>query len=268
MIIVIARLQRIIIRGLGLLTIVGLFYGSSYPGVITPSEANPATAAISPFQIGQAVADSTAPSAPSNRIGWVDWNGDNFFGPCRGDCAISLYGGKEVTTSMERIFFIKYPAKLLPDWNWRGTYLAAGTFSRRLVTFMDVLSLEPEFGVGQRFGQMHATEFWGALNIRWIAFPWNDYIRTSIGLADGLSIATKIDSKERLLNNYRVVNNKLVFSGSHVMNFFTPELTLALPKYPDYELLFRFHHRSGVYGLIDDTHAGAQFFAVGFRTRF
>ena len=87
-------------------------------------------------------------------------------------------------------------------------------------------------------------------------------------MADGLSVTTKIDSKERLLNDYKVVRNKLVFTGSHGMNFFTPELTLALPQYPNYELLFRFHHRSGVYGLINETHAGAQFYTVGFRTRF
>ena len=66
------------------------------------------------------------------------------------------------------------------------------------------------------------------------------YIKTSIGLAEGLSVTTKIDSNERLLNNYKVVGHKLVFTGSHVMNFFTPELTLALPQYPNYELLFRF----------------------------
>ena len=258
MTLLIAKLLKIIVPGFRLLTIVGLFYNSSHADVLKPSEANPATfASASRIQLSEAVAGD-----------WVDWNGDNFFGPCRGDCAISLYGGKEVTTSMERIFFVKYPPKLLPDWNWRGTYIAAATFSRRLVSFMDVLSIEPEFGIGQRFGQMHATEFWGVFNIRWIAFPWNNYIKTSIGLADGLSVTTKVDSKERLLNNRKVVGNKLVFTGSNVMNFFTPELTLALPQYPDYELLFRFHHRSGVYGLINDTHAGAQFYTVGLRARF
>jgi hypothetical protein len=201
----------------GLFMVVGLLCSSGHADAGNLSRGNSETFATAD-QLREAMA-SAAPLAPSNRVGWIDWNGDNFFGPCHGDCAISLYGGKEVTTSMERIFFVKYPPRLLPDWHWRGGYLAAATFSRRLVTFMDVVSLEPEFGIGQRFGRMHATEFWGALNIRWIAFPWNNYIKTSIGLADGISIATKIDSKERLLNDYKVVGNKLVFTGSNIMNF-------------------------------------------------
>ena len=141
-----SRLRRIIVQGLALLTIVGVFCGSSHADVITPSGTPATLPTANPLQLGQSAADSTVSSAPSKRVSWVDWNGGNFFGPCRGDCAISLYGGKEVTTSMECIFFVKYPAKLLPEWNWRGTYLAAATVSRRLVTFMDVLRLEPEFG--------------------------------------------------------------------------------------------------------------------------
>jgi len=52
------------------------------------------------------------------------------------------------------------------------------------------------------------------------------------------------------------------------MHFFSPELTFALPRAPGTELLFRFHHRSGVYGLISDAHGGAQYGTVGLRLRF
>ena len=212
-------------------------------------------------------ADPVLPE-PAGRFSWLDWNGDNFFGPCRGDCSVALHGGKEVTSSMERIFFVKFPPTPIWDWRWRDTYLVAGTFSRRLVTFFNLVSIEPEIGVAKRFGQMQATEFWAALNLRWIWFPWNNYIKTSIGLADGMSFTTKIDPKERLLSDYRIEGNRLVFTSSQWQNFFTPELALALPRYPEHELLFRFHHRSGIYGFIHDTFSGAQFFTVGYRTRF
>ena len=210
----------------------------------------------------------TAGAARADTLpGWVDWNGD-FIGPCHGDCAISLYGGKEVTSSMERTFFVKLPATLPWDWNWRDTYLVAGAFSRRLVTFLDVISIEPEIGVGRRFGQMHTTELWGAFNLRWIWFPWNDYVRTSIGLADGLSFTSNIDPKEQQLTAPHIHANRLAYPKSYWMNFFTPELTLALPEHPQHELLFRFHHRSGVYGEFGGTFSGAQFFSAGFRYRF
>jgi hypothetical protein len=93
-------------------------------------------------------AQPLATGAASGRVGWLDWNGPNFFGPCRGDCALSLYGGKEVTSSMERIFFVKHPPTPAWDWRWRSTYLAAGTFSRRLVGFWNLISIGPELGVG------------------------------------------------------------------------------------------------------------------------
>jgi hypothetical protein len=236
------------VRATALFAVLGFVFSSGFAGAATAGDARPDGA------IGQA--------------GWIDWNGDNFFGPCRGDCALSLYGGKEVTTSMKRIFLVDYPPAPFWKWRWRDNAFVGGTISRRLVTFWGALSLEPEFGIGQRFGGMHATEFWGALNIRWTEFPWNHYIKTSIGLAEGISMTTQVDTEERLLNNYKIVGRHLVFTGSNVLHFFTPEITLALPQYESYELVIRFHHRSGVFGEINGVHAGAQFFTTGFRARF
>jgi hypothetical protein len=246
-----ARLRERVVRAIkaaALFAAVGLVCGNGYAST--------------------AMADNSASREPPAESGWIDWNGDNFFGPCRGDCAFSLYGGKEVTTSMLRIFFLKSPPAPVWRWHWRNSEIVAGTFSRRLVTFWNVLSLEPEFGIGQRFGEMHATEFWGAINIRWTEFPWNHYIKTSIGLSEGISMATKLDTRERLLNNYKIVGNSLAFTGSRMLNFFTPEMTFALPEHESYELLVRFHHRSGAFGSINGVHAGAQFFTTGLRLHF
>jgi hypothetical protein len=52
------------------------------------------------------------------------------------------------------------------------------------------------------------------------------------------------------------------------MHFFSPEITFALPSRPDIELLFRFHHRSGVFGLVNDAFGGSQYGTVGLRLRF
>jgi hypothetical protein len=207
------------------------------------------------------------PGSPAEPEGGIVWN-DNFFGPCRGDCAISVYGGGEVTTSMERIFFLKYPPRPIWTWHWRNSGIIAGTFSRQLVSLWGSVSIEPEFGIGQRFGDMRATESWAALAFRWTNFPWNRYVKTTIGVAEGLSMTTQVDTQERLQNQYKVVDHRLVFTGSDLLNFFTPEVTFALPQYPAYEVLFRFQHRSGIFGLINGVHAGAQFFTAGFRVYF
>lgn len=257
---------RLVTGSIALLAAAGVFHGHGY--------AQPMPLGSAPTGSWGAAQPAAGVMVPGTALAgpfggpWLDWNGPNFFGPCRGDCAIALYGGKEVTSSMERIFFVKHPPTPVWDWRWRDSYLVAGAFSRRLVSFWNIISIEPELGVGKRFGQMHATEIWAAFNLRWTWFPWNDYVRTSIGLSDGFSFTSKIDPKERVLSNLRIEGNRLVFKSSQWQNFFTPELTLGLPQYPEYDLLVRFHHRSGIYGLINDTFSGAQFFSVGFRSRF
>jgi hypothetical protein len=264
-----ARLGKCVagaIRTATLFAALGSVCGNGYAGAAAPDDPTlsyPRTA--DRVKTAEVVADPAQPRAPA---GWIDWNGDDFFGACRGDCAFSLYGGEEVTSSMERMFFVKYPPLPAWKWHWGHSGIVAGAFSRRLVTFWNALSLEPEFGVGQRFGGMHATEFWGAVNIRWSAFPWNNYLKTSIALSEGLSVTTEEDNEERTLNNPRVVGNHLVFTGSQFLNFFSPEITFALPEYEAYELLVRFHHRSGVFGAINGVHAGAQFFTTGLRVHF
>ena len=249
------------IKAAALIAAVGLLCGDGYASAAMAADADR-------VQQAQAVLVPAPPRAPPAPADWIDWNGDNFFGPCRGDCAISLYGGKEVTTSMLRIYFLKNPPKPFWKWHWRNSEIVAGAFSRRLVTFWDALSLEPEFGVAQRFGEMHAAEFWGAITIRWSEFPWNGYLKTSIALSDGVNIATQVDTRERLLNDFKVVGNRLVFTGSHFLNFFTPEMTFALPEHESYEMLVRFHHRSGAFGGINGVHQAAQFFSTGLRVRF
>ena len=56
--------------------------------------------------------------------------------------------------------------------------------------------------------------------------------------------------------------------GSQLMHFFAPEITFALPSRPDVQLLLRFHHRSGVFGLVSDAWGGAQYATVGLRSLF
>jgi hypothetical protein len=52
------------------------------------------------------------------------------------------------------------------------------------------------------------------------------------------------------------------------MHYFAPEITFARPSRPDLEFLIRFHHRSGVFGLVSDAWGGAQYLSAGIRVRF
>jgi hypothetical protein len=202
--------------------------------------------------------EATAPAAPAESS-WLVWHTDNFFSSCDGNCGAAFYAGQEVTSDMTSVFLIKNPIPIW-QWQWGHAGIAAGTFSRRYATMFNMLDLEVEVGIGQRFGDMHATEGWIAAGFRWTYFPWNNYVKTTVAIFDGPDLASEIDAEERL----RAGNDR----GSYFLNFFTPEITFAPPAEPDNEFVLRFHHRSGIFGLINGVNGGSSFATMGFRHRF
>ena len=112
----------------------------------------------------------------------------------------------------------------------------------------------------QRFGRQSATELWGALFLRYHGFPWDGTVVTTAAISTGLNWASTVTDVEQ----DRADDEE----GSRWMHFFSPEITFALPSRPNVELLLRFHHRSGVFGLVSDARGGAQYATVGLRLRF
>ena len=103
---------------------------------------------------------------------------------------------------------------------------------------------------------------WGALFLRYRGFPWDDYVRTSVAVSTGLNWATGISEVER----DRASDGE--GGTSQIMHYLAPEITFALPSRPNTELMLRFHHRSGIFGLINDAWGGAQYATVGIRMHF
>lgn len=188
-----------------------------------------------------------------------DWRWNAIDQPCAGDCSVMVFGGRYVENSMTSIFLQDF----IPPWNWKygdGAILGFAA-SRKLVSIYDMIDLEPEVGIAQRFGNMHQQEAWVALFARYHAFPWNDFLYTTIAVSTGLNYATGISSEERR----RAGKNS---DGSRLLHYLAPEITFALPEHRDTELVFRFHHRSGGYGLISDADGGAHYGTVGLRFHF
>src|SRR5450759_3222178 len=55
---------------------------------------------------------------------------------------------------------------------------------------------------------------------------------------------------------------------SHLLHYFSPEITFALPEFKQHELLIRYHHRSGVFGTFNGVWGGSNVIALGYRYRF
>lgn len=178
--------------------------------------------------------------------------------PCDGDCAVAVYGGTYVENSMERILLTDPE----PPWTWdyRDDHILALTLSRQVATLGRGFTVEAEVGLGKRFGRQSETEVWGAAYLRYQGFPWDRFLVTSVAVSTGLNYASDISDVER--------NRARDDTGDRLMHFFSPEITFALPEAPDREILFRLHHRSGVFGLVSDAWGGVQYGSIGIRYRF
>ena len=199
-----------------------------------------------------------APAALADDREQSSWKVTNPFSPCGGDCSIALLAGKSISlTPATSIFLLKEPPE---KWQWDNSYIVTLSTSRTLVQYGEYFSIDPEIGVGRYHGNAYGGEVWLALYLRWRYFPWNDYVRTSVGVGIGPSVASNIGiwSPDGIWTT----------SGVAVANFFSPELELALPSTPGIGLVVRFHHRSYMWGVYQQTGADAQFWTAGLRVHF
>jgi hypothetical protein len=126
--------------------------------------------------------------------------------------------------------------------------------------FGDHVTLESEVGGSYRFGKEKLGEGWVGLYLRYDGFFWNDTLYTTLAVNTGLSVLTEESEFERGRDS-KSRNNVL-------LHYMGPELTFASPDNKNLEVLFRYHHRSGVFGLFDGVASGSTFLSVGLRYRF
>lgn len=209
-----------------------------------------------------------APLKPAHASEWFEWKWHSLSQDCKGDCAVTIFAGPALTTSMADVFGIN--EHLVAPWNWDtgNGFFAGAVASRRIATIFRVIDIEPEIGIGQRFGKSDQTEFWAGIFVRWTAFPWNHFLKTTIAISTGLNYATGISVLERGRGG------GARRQGSHLLHYLSPEITFALPTYPSREFVVRLHHRSGgqsLFGclrLFNCVSGGEQFILAGLRFRF
>jgi hypothetical protein len=172
---------------------------------------------------------------------------------------MAVYAGRYVEDSLGGDIILS--ASPPSSWEYApDDRLIAVSVSRQVAEFWRNWTLEPEIGVARRFGRQNATEVWGAFYFRYSGFPWDRYVVTTAALSTGLNWASEVTDVEQ----DRAKDDE----GSQLMHFFSPEVTFAAPSRPNLELVFRFHHRSGIFGLVSDAWGGAQYASVGVRVRF
>lgn len=105
----------------------------------------------------------------------------------------------------------------------------------------------------------------GVLVLRWLKFPWSDYIDIDFAAGEGFSYSTMYPPIEEEPHS---VNHGFDYHKSKFLNYLMLELTFALPQYSSWHVIYRVHHRSGDFGLINGVADGSNYLCLGIRYDF
>jgi hypothetical protein len=141
--------------------------------------------------------------------------------------------------------------------------MIALSVSRRIGQWGRHLTWEVEGLFAEHFGKSGSyrynyEEMAAFIVLRYHTFPWNRYVRTSFAMGEGISYTTQVPYHEQ----YKAGDD-----GYHrFLNYLMAELTFGVPSVPSLNLVYRIHHRSGIYGLIGDQ--GSNYYCIGVRFSF
>jgi hypothetical protein len=163
---------------------------------------------------------------------------------------LTLYAGIQAQDSLRDVYTLQ--AKFVDD-----TYMVDLALARDFYQYKDWLKFEVEGQVAKHFGEKDDQwEFVGLVILRWLAFPWDKTVDTSLALGEGLSYYTKVSEIELEESP----------DAQKLLNYLLIEITLGLPEVPKWDLSLRIHHRSGIWGLVGES--GSNILCAGVRYSF
>lgn len=145
--------------------------------------------------------------------------------------AVTLYGGPLTKDSTGAVF--RFEAE------YEDSYIGVGALSWKFAELTRHVWFEVEGQVGKHFGEQDHWELNALVIARWVTFPWNAYLVTSVAVGEGISYATELPKLE--------IKSGAPEGNSQWLNYLLFEFTFALPTHPELALVARVHHRSGFY---------------------
>jgi hypothetical protein len=139
-----------------------------------------------------------------------------------------------------------------------NAYIGVVALAREIWHYKKYLSFELEGQVAKHFNRDTHWEFVGLLIGRWNYFPWDKYVDTSLAVGDGISYYTEVSEVEE--------DDDDDDDAQRALNYLLIEVALGLPEYPKWDLVFRVHHRSSVFGLVGE--GGSNFVCAGIKFGF
>jgi hypothetical protein len=166
---------------------------------------------------------------------------------------IKVFRGPHVPKKLSRI-------TIVDPFTWVQTeerigVVATGT---KVAEYMGgALTFEWEGLYADHWGTQDFHEMGAAMYGRWNRFPWNNYLRTTFAVGAGLTMTDRPAHYEPRGG----IKSRWLFQ----LNF---EINIYSPLDPQWALLFRIQHRSGIYTLINNVRGGSNFLTIGLRRNF
>ena len=140
-----------------------------------------------------------------------------------------------------------------------NNYLVGAAYARDFANLDWGFALAGEIGFAARFGDDRgSSEFWVGPVLRHRGIPVADLFVLSPALILGFSAVTAPIGIETDRESAHRGNASLLFR-------FSPELAFRSKAWPNFELVYRIHHRSGLYGVLGDLKEGSNAHVVGLR---
>jgi hypothetical protein len=165
---------------------------------------------------------------------------------------LSVYGGQVSDTAFNEV--IRFNTK------FEDYYLAAFALGKEIGCYRDTINFEVEGQIVKHLKGKEHEEFNAVFILRWLPFPWDEYIDSSIAFGNGISYATRDPEFE--------INEADDNITTQTQYYLMLELAFALPKLSVWSIFVRVHHRSSLFGLIDGAFAGSNYVCMGVRYSF
>ena len=167
------------------------------------------------------------------------------------DWAVTAYGAVLSSEGIEDVLALSADY----DDDYR---LAAIALSRGIDEEFQNIDLEWEAQLVKHVSGQDHWEVNGLVVGRWLPFPWDSTVDTSLAFGAGLSYATDLPEFEQANQD----------NANELLAYLMLELELKPPGSEHWSLVVRVHHRSGAYGLFDDVEGASNALGVGFKYRF
>lgn len=164
----------------------------------------------------------------------------------------SIYGGKFSDTALiDNLQF---------DHDFENSDIYVLSLGKEVGRYKEWVAFELEGQVGFHTGRQDHQEVNLAFTLRYLPFFWDHIVDTSFAFGNGISYATQKPALEAEAAGDDQTNQWLYYIAV--------EWAFSLPSHPQWDLFWRVHHRSGVYGRWAGEDAVSNFVGLGLRYRF